>query len=425
MRKTLLVLKYEFLTTLSRPSWLFVVFGVPLITILIVTVLNIVKTDSAGAGIESDATDQFELRVEGYVDQSGLVSSIPEDIPPDHLLVYEDETSAHRALESEEITAYYIIPEDYVETGELFYIYPDATPLTSGGQDWLMRRTLLINLLEGDSELADLVWNPMMLEATSLAPESEHDVSSEEDCSRPGFTCESSPLVRYLPSAMVALFYVFLMTASGLLLRNISTEKENRLIEILMASVTPREMLWGKIIGLGLVGLIQVITWVGTIFFLSTSGGQTLQLPDEFTLPISLLMWALAFFLLGYVVYASLMAGLGALVPNLRETGQATWVVMAPLLVGYVIGLFSAIEAPHGMLPILLSMFPLTAPVVMMMRLTVGGVPTWQIVVSAGLMLVTALGIVRAVAAMFHAQNLLSGQPFSARRFFREILGRS
>lgn len=424
MRKTLLILKHEFLTTLTRPSWLFVVFGVPVITILIVTVLNMVKAGSPDVETGSEAPDPFELRVEGFVDQSGLVSSIPEDIPPGHLLQYEDETQLQEALESEEITAYYIVPEDYVETGEFYYYYPDATPLTSGGQDWLMQRTLLVNLLEGDSELADLVWSPMMVEATSLAPEPEHDAFAEEDCSRPGFTCESSPLVRYLPSAMVALFYVFLMTASGLLLRSISTEKENRLIEIVMASITPREMLWGKIIGLGLVGLIQVITWVGTMFFLASSGGQTLQLPDEFTLPISLLLWALAFFLLGYTVYASLMAGVGAMVPNLRESGQATWVVMAPLLAGYVLGLFTAIEAPHGMLPIVLSMFPLTAPVVMMMRLTVGGVPTWQLVAALGLMLVTAFGTVRAVAAMFHAQNLLSGQPFSAKRFFKEILGR-
>jgi len=81
--------------------------------------------------------------------------------------------------------------------------------------------------------------------------------------------------------------------------------------------------------------------------------------------------------------------------------------------------------APHAALPTALSLFPLTAPIVMMMRLTEGSVPLWQLLLSAGLMLVTTYIIVRAVAAMFHAQNLLSGQPFSFKRFANALLGRA
>jgi ABC-2 type transport system permease protein len=426
MNKTLLVLRHELIKTLRRPSFLLVAFGIPLLAILIFAGVRIVKGGSTGSGDATSNTGTFELEVEGYVDQSGLISVIPQDIPADHLVAYVDEEQARQALESGEIAAYYLIPEDYVETGEIFYVYPDTAPLTSDGQAWLMRRTLLLNLLGGDAKLANRVWDPMNLGVTNLAPEPQHDRYADEDCSRPGFACESSPLVRYLPGIMVALFYASFMINSNLLFENVSSEKENRTIEILMLSISPRQMLAGKIIGLGIAGLLHTIAWVGTVFILLSIGGQTLNLPEEFTFPASILVWGLVFFLLGFAVYASLMAGAGVLASKLKEASQATFVILSPLMAGYLVGFLAPIaEASQGALPTALSLFPLTAPVVMMMRLTVGGVPAWQLLLSAGLMLVTAYVIVRAVAAMFHAQNLLSGQSFSVKRFFSALLGRA
>jgi ABC-2 type transport system permease protein len=426
MNKTLLVLRHELITTLRRPLFLLVAFGIPLLVILIFAGVRIIKGGSTDSGDATSSTGTFGLKVEGYVDQSGLISVIPADIPADHLVAYVDEEQAQQALESGEIAAYYIVPEDYVETGGIFYVYPDTTPLTSGGQAWLMRRTLLLNLLGGNAELANQVWDPMNLEVTNLAPEPQHDRYSGEDCSRPGFVCESSLLVRYLPSIMAVFFFTFFMSGSNQLFSNIRSEKGNRTIEVLMLTITPRQMLAGKIMGLGLAGLLHTIAWVGTVFVLMKIGGQTLNLPQEFTFPASILAWALVFFLLGFAVYASLMAGLGALVPDMKESGHASFVVMTPLFAGYVVGILApAAQATHAALPTALSLFPLTAPIVMVMRLTVGGVPAWQLLLSVGLMLVTAYGIIRAVAAMFHAQNLLSGQPFSVKRFFRALMGRA
>ncbi len=97
---------------------------------------------------------------------------------------------------------------------------------------------------------------------------------------------------------------------------------------------------------------------------------------------------------------------------------------MIPLFVGYAVGILAPLaDAANSWLPVGLSMFPLTAPVVMMMRLTTGEVPLWQLLVSVGLLAVTAYVVVRVVAAMFRAQNLLSGQPFSVRRFFGVLFG--
>ncbi len=414
MKKTLTVLRHELATTLGRRSFLFMAFGIPLVAILIFAAITIIKREPTGSSGATSSQQMPELAVEGYVDQSGLIDVIPESIPPGHLLAYDDEEQAQQAMAAGEIAAYYVIPEDYVARGELFYVYPDSTPLISDGQEWLILRALLSNLLDGNDELAEWVWNPMDLESINLTPESQL-----------GSASESSQLGPYLPAAMVLLLFMSLMINANLLSESVSSEKENRTIEILMLSITPQQMLAGKIIGLGIAGLLQTIAWIGTVFLLVNTGGQTLNLPPGFTIPTSILAWALLFFLLGFAMYASLLAGVGALASKLKEASQASFLVLAPLLAGYVIGLLAPLtEASRGALPVALSLFPLTAPVVMIMRLTDGSVPSWQLLLSAGLMGVTTYLIVRAVAAMFRAQHLLSGQPFSVRRYFGALLGR-
>jgi ABC-2 type transport system permease protein len=425
MKKILLVSSHELLTTIRRPSFLLVSFGIPLLVILILLGATIFRGRSASPTvIPSDKGAATDLEVQGYVDERGLISVIPTDIPPGYLLAYADEQQALAALEAGEITAYYVIPKDYMETGDLLIVSPDPSPFPEHQQYWAMRWTLLVNVLGGDDELARRVMNPVNLQITDLSSEPQIGGSGEGECSRPGMTCESNLLIRYLPMIMLVLFYIFVTTGSSLLLRSVSAEKENRVMEILMLSLSPLELLGGKITGLGIAGLLQMAAWVSTLYFSLRIGGQTLNLPPGFQIPPSLLIWGLVFFLLGYSVYASLMAGAGALVPTLKETTQAIWVVMLPIFAGYVVGLF-LIEEPHGMIATGLSLFPLTSPVLMMMRLTVGGVPFWQPPLAAGLLALTAIFVLRIVARMFHAQNLLSGQSFSVKRFYGALLGRA
>jgi ABC-2 type transport system permease protein len=415
MKKTMRILRYELVTTLRRPSFFIIAFIVPVVAVLIFAGIDFFKgRDSDDA--EEAAEPVFELAVEGYVDQSGLIEVIPDDLSPDHLLPYADEEAAREALAAGEISAYYVIPADYVERGELAYVYPHATPLVEDGQEWVILWTLLVNLLDGDMELASQVWNPMDLWSIDVAPQPEEAGTDD---------AVSEDVARYLPAVMAVLFYVFFMTSANLLLRSVTGEKENRTIEVLMLSVNPRELLVGKIAGLGIVGLLETVVWVGALFAIMNLGGRTLSLPEGFSLPVSLAVWGLAFFLLGFTIYASLIAGVGALTPKLKEASQALMVVMIPLIISYMVGLLAPLAGdPHGTLPLVLSLFPLTAPVVMMMRLAAGGVPFWQLALSAVLMAGTSVVIIRAAAAMFHAQHLLSGESFSLRRYARAILGR-
>jgi len=413
MNKTARIVRHELITALRRPSFLLVALGIPLLVLLIVALLTFAKRGSNGTGYGGSGGSGYAPQIEGYVDQSGLIESIPDSVPRGRLLAYASEEQARQALAAGQIAAYYVIPADYIETGELFYVYPDGKSLTSDGQEWLMLRALLTNLLGGDDDLAQWVWDPIDLSVTNLTPESEYGGD------------RSNELLRIFPFMMVGLLYASIMINSNLLAESVSSEKANRTIEVLMLSVTPRQMLAGKAAGLGIAALIQTVAWLGAVTIAMTAGGQALGLPRGFTFPASLLVWGLLFFLLGFAIYASLMAGVGALAPKLKEANQASFVVLMPLMAGYLVGFIAPVaEASHEVLPVALSLFPLTAPVVMIMRLAEGSVPAWQLLLSVGLMVVTAYLIVRAVAAMFRTQHLLTGQPFSFLRFFAALSGR-
>ncbi|MGD8902023.1 MAG: ABC transporter permease [Anaerolineae bacterium] len=413
MNKTFLVFRHELATTFRRRSYLLIGFGLPILAAVVVIVISFLRGDEDPSAGAQNAPLPPAIQIEGYVDQSGLIRFIPDAIPSGRLRSYPSEELAQEALAVGQITAYYLIPADYVQRGELYYVYPDSKPLLSDGQEWVILRTLVENLVD-DPELASIVWDPIHLEWTSLAPSAQ-----------PG-NVESNEVVQFLPAVMVILLFVSFMMSANLLSENVSSEKENRTMEILMVSISPRQMLVGKVAALGAAGLVQTIVWVGTAYLMINLGGTTLALPEGFSIPASILFWGVVFYLLGYAVYGSLMAGVGALTPRLKEAGQASFVILSPLLIGYIVGLLAPMAGDtEAVLPVVLSIVPLTAPVLMMMRLTDGSVPLWQLLLSAALMLGTAYLIIRAVAAMFHAQNLLSGQPFSPRRFFRALLGRA
>ncbi|HKZ86977.1 MAG TPA: ABC transporter permease [Anaerolineae bacterium] len=410
MTKTLLILRYEMAAAFRRRSFLFMAFGLPLIACLVFMGMSLLGGDRPTGSTGSPALpDAHELQREGYVDLSGLIEEIHPDVPRGILTAYPDEDSARQAMHSGEIAAYYLVPSDYVETGNLIYVNPNYRPVSAEGQAWVMRWTLFANLLGNDPERMR-AGQPMDVHVTALAPA---DMRQEVD----------SPLVFYIPYGMMMLSGMVLMMSAGLLLNSVSVEKQNRTMEILLSSITSRQMLIGKVAALGMLGLLQAAVWFGTAYFLLGAGGRV-ELPPGLEVPASVVPWGIVFFVLSYAVYASQMAGLGALVPSAREASQSMILVMWPILISFV---FSPmlIADPHGALATGLSLFPLTAPFSMMGRLVVGGVPWWQPWLAAALMAITAGFIIRMVARMFRAQTLLAGQPFSARRYVRALFART
>jgi ABC-2 type transport system permease protein len=408
MRKTLLVLINEVIVTVTRRSFMFITLGVPALSILSFLVLSALNRSTPDSVAEFfSAVSPPGQKSEGYIDKLGLIRTIPASIPEGEFVSFADEAAAKRALQSGEISAYYVLPEDYLESGEVIYVRPDFNPLSAFDEAGQMQWILKVNLLGGNEGLASLVNRPLQVEEISQAQTPQRD--------------QDNPLTFFLPYATTLAFYIIILMSASYLLSSVTKEKENRVLEILMLSISTRQMLIGKIIALGLVGLLQTTLWLGTGYMLLRLGGRTFSLPQAFQLPLSFLIWGLVFFILGYAVYASLMASLGALVPNLREASQATFVIILPLIIPLMmIGVL--IEAPNSALATGLSLFPLTSPVVMMTRLATTQVPLWQLFLAAGLLVITVVLLVRTVAGMFRAQVLLSGQPFSLRRIKDAIL---
>jgi ABC-2 type transport system permease protein len=412
MKKTFLVLKNEVITIISRPSFWLALVGLPLVGALIFAGVGAInKSASATQTVGQVFSGPKDTRPEGYVDLSGLIRQIPESVPPGTFLVYPDEASGRQALGAGDISAFYIVPSDYLQLGKITYLRPDFNPLaSSSGQSHLFSWVVQVNLAGGDILFANLVNGPLKVDEVSLAVVAGPD--------------QNNPLALWTPYIITIIFYMLIVSSASLLLGNISKEKDNRVMEVLLTSVTPHQLLTGKIIGLGVVGFGQTLFWFGTSTILLNLSGQTFHLPSDIHLPFSFLLWGLAFFLLGYAVYASLMAGLGALAPNLREASQATFVITLPLMVPLFLSSSVFMQAPNGPIAVVLSLFPLSAPVAMMARLSAGGVEWWQPWLAVTLLAGSAVVIVRAVAGMFRAQALLSGQAFNLKIFLRALVGK-
>jgi ABC-2 type transport system permease protein len=411
MKKIWLILKNEFISTVFRKSFLLTLILVPLVPL----VITLITSAAAGETKSNDPVSQLvtgpaKTPLEGLVDRSGLVREVPVEFR-ESLKMFPDEADARMAIDSGQIDAYYIVTEDYLQSGKIDLYRKDFNPLSGIMQSTSLHQTLLSSLLKGDAGLVERISHPMNLNVVYLA-----DPSASRR--NPG---DISTFM--VPYAIAMIFYIVIFGSASLMLNSITSEKQNRVLEILMTSANPTEILTGKMIALGLVGLLQTLFWsIGGLVLLGISG-RFFEMPAGLHLSPVLIMWAAVFFILGYALYASLMAGIGALVPNLREASQVTIVVVIPMIIPLML-LNVFVRSPNGALGLIFSLFPFTAPITMMMRMSITEVPLWQPLLSCALLLLTSALVVRSVVGMFRAQNLIYGGPFNIKIFFRALFGR-
>jgi len=409
MNKTLQVFLYELKTTVLRKSFILTLLLIPLSGLIVTLVLGNRSDNSGVATILSSLTGtEEEISWIGLVDDSKLINTIPDDYSSSILLI-PTEAEANQALENNQIKAFYVIPENYVESGDVFVYRPDFNPLSAGEDNYKIERVLNMNLLSDQNELKPLIIDYPDFEVELLSPEPQRDPENQ--------------LTFFLPYIVTFLFYFVILASASLMLNSVTNEKSNRVIEILLTSVTPLQLLSGKITALGLTGLLQTVVWSGSGLLILRFSGRNLSLPSEFQLPISILFWGVIFFICGYALFASLMAGVGALVSDVREASQATTIIVIPLVIPLML-LAPIIENPNGTLAMIFSLFPLTSPVTMMTRLAAGDVPIWQIILSIILLLLSAAWVIKSVSRLFQAQYLLSGKEFKLKTFAMILIGK-
>ena len=248
---------------------------------------------------------------------------------------------------------------------------------------------------------------------------------------------------------LAMLVYMFIIFFGGQVMQGVSEEKTNRIIEVIISSVKPFQLMMGKIIGVSLVALTQFVMWilltavlyVGFSAFIGISHPDMLSsgtvMAQEITsndivnnesvqsiLQIvhsidfgTIIACFLIFFILGYLLYATLYAAIGSLVDNNTDSQQFTLPVTVPLLVA-IISSFYIVNNPDGALSVWLSMIPFTSPISMMVRIPFG-VPIWQIVVSVLLLAGTFVFMTWFAAKIYRTGILMYGKKLTYKEIFK------
>ena len=395
MNKTILILKHEFRQTIKRKGFIIMTLAFPLLALIAIGVFSLIQ------GIEKPPAPGEEVII-GYVDEVGSFSGYTEQPgePTVTLIGYDTAEGATSALLAEDISEYFIIPSDYVSTGVVSRYTLERELEPPGETRWAIKSFLLSNLLEGQTspEVTERVKVPLGLHTIRL------DETGQVATDQGGF---GAFIVPFLFSILL-IMAVF--SSSGYLLQGLSEEKENRIIEILLSSVSARQLLTGKVLGLGAAGLIQIVIWLLSIVFLvnmasTTIGGvlSTLQIPDNF------LVLGIVYFILGYLFFAVLMAGVGALGATTRESQQLSMIFIFPAIVPIYVFIFTQFN-PNHIITQALTLIPFTAPTTVFMRLGLTNIPAWELALSITLLVVSIIGSLALASKVFRTFLLMYGK---------------
>jgi len=404
MRKTLLVIRYEATSLLLKPSFWLVSFVMPVV-ILILNMGTQMVANRIPESVEKGLGHGDSGIAWGYVDPGGIISELPPDLGSDALLRYGDVSAAMADVDDGIIAAFFEVDPDYVENGRIT-IHDDQ--LSAAGIKGSSTLEYVMNYaLTGEIHLAKAVSQdpPVSIELIEPKP-SDADASGQ------------ARMVLY--GALMMLFFV-LTFSSSMLLQSVAREKENRTVEVLLVSLHPRQFMIGKVLGMGLLALLQMGVWLGGGRLILGRGIEALDLGAGGLSPDAI-AWFVVYFALGYVTYASAMSALGAMAPSVREAGQFTFIILLPLMLPLWFN-YQITSQPNGPLATSLSLFPLSAPVTMPARLLVTDVPLWQPLLGIAGLAATAYGMVSLGARMFRADTLLSLQSLNWKRILREVRG--
>jgi ABC-2 type transport system permease protein len=331
----------------------------------------------------------------GYVDEGNALGTMPATIAEDVTLVrYDTPEAARTALEAGQIDAYYALPPDYPQSQRTELVYMQGF---DGG--WAFTQAVRRNLLAGETQAVAeraLAGPDMAVHATSL---------------NKTLTMGSPGLEEFLPLIMAALFAFLVMTVAATLMEAMAAEKQNRTIEIVVSSISPGQMMAGKIIGVAGMALLLAASWVTILLVFAWFGANVMAW--DWLQGISIdgrdLALLLVVALPSFVCMAALMVALGATIVDAQEAQQlgavAFLIIFVPIYLFFVFG-----DNPNGPLAIAFSLFPLTSVSTLAVRSMFMQVPTAQFLAAALIALVCAVIMIWLAGKLFRANMLRYGQ---------------
>lgn len=389
MNKTLLLMKHEFLTTIRRKAFIILTLAFPVLALIGILAAQI---------IPGMIQPSEEIEKVGYVDEVGIFTENSSQGQIE-LVPYNSENEAKSALINKDIKEYFIITPDYMSTA-LVYRYTLKSEIEpSATIKNVIRDFLLSNLLkDSTSDVIERAKYPMNITSTTLTTTGE---AAER---QGGFTA------LILPYLFAVLMMISIFFSSGYLLQGLGEEKENRVMEILLSSVSPGQLMAGKIIGLGAVGLIQIIFWIISANFLVRFASSSfsnilgaLQVTPDF--------WILAivYFILGYLLLAILYSAIGAVTSTTREGQQLSPLFVIPILIPvYFMGLI--MQYPENIVVKILTFIPFTAPTTVIIRLGLSEIPIWELLLSIFILIASIILCFILATKLFRTYLLMYGK---------------
>jgi ABC-2 type transport system permease protein len=400
MNKTLLIFRNEFLKTIKRTGFIVLALALPVLALLGIGIFHIV----------SGITQHPTVSIIGYVDEAGGFDQFTSQ-GNINFTQFDTQEAATQALVNKDIKEYFIIPPNFTSTGiinryttqrELYP--PDATTAA-------IKNFISSNLLAGKVSAITMtrIESPLNIMTTTLT-------------STGAVAPEQGGYGNFIVPAVFSFLLMFALIFSSIyVLQSLSEEKENRLMEILLSSVSTRQLLTGKVLGLGAAGLVQVLIWVVSIPLLlnlasSSIGGfiATIQIPASF------LIFGILYFILGYSMFAVLSIAVAAISPTIQEAQGLSGIYTAFAVVPF--WFFSLLLLyPNSPVWIALTIFPFTAPVLTMLRLGLTGVPAWQLAASMSVLVLSIIGGLSLAAKVLRTYVLMYGKRPSLGEIIRNL----
>ena len=398
MSKLSRVALHEYKRHVFKKGFVLAILSVPLI---IAATVGLVRLTIA---MNSD------FRAVGYVDGTGLLAdplpapsrgSSAEQVP---LVSFETEEDAREALDSGEIQAYYVLPQDYYETRQVQLVYSEEPGENATRQFW---EFMQINLSAGQS------------------PEIAHRAAAGTDLVRRSPDGErvfydDPTLGQVLPLIAGFMFVFLLFSSSSTLLQAVVEEKENRTMEILVTSVSPNQLMGGKVLGIVAVNFTLMVAWTGFAVLAAFIAGNYLGIAwfQNPSIDTGTILSMLAVLIPEYVMAAALATALGATMVDVQESQQVMGIMVQPFMIPLYL-MTVIMPNPNSPLAVGLTLLPVTAPLTVAIRASFGQLSVWQIAASAAIQSACALGALWLAGRAFRLGMLRYGQRLSLRELFR------
>lgn len=377
MKKVLFIAWNEFRKNVFRKRF----FGTLLLPLLILAIAVVVGF------VTVNAMTRFEGSTVGVVDPNGALSRAQNAADAQFKFArYDSEAAAKGDLNAGKLLAYLTLSPEFAGNGEVSVFYlrdqPDSDDLRKAFTQYRNAHLLA-------DQPADVV--ARVMQGPAFTYETPDAARQTTDNNIPSFM---------LPIVLSIFYIMALFGGSQYLMQAVLDEKENRTMEVVITSVTPTQLMAGKVIGLGAVGLLQMGIWlIAAAVALSLLQTRFTFLADIRIEPafiaLSLVLFALQYFILG-----ALMAAIGSMVVDPKQgqnyAGPITMVSMLPMFF-----LVAILFNPNGVIAVILSLFPLTSPLTLMVRMGMTSVPAWQIIVAIVLLIATAFGAIWLAGKIF------------------------